>query len=154
MMLRTPVCLYPIIVSHLSFNFLCLLLLYSIYLNAANFSTIFATVLGSFPTQPRCLLATAVTVEKVTMAVSPLSWQPFGGAVGHGCAHGGSFPFLMYADCRWPLLGTFLMLPDGRILGRWTQGNQRPRKWPYSNFPNCGLILTILGKNLPNNLHT
>jgi hypothetical protein len=30
--LRTPVCLYPIIVSHLSFNFLCLLLLYSIYL--------------------------------------------------------------------------------------------------------------------------
>jgi hypothetical protein len=33
MMLRTPVCSYPIIVSHLSFNFLCLLLLYSIYLN-------------------------------------------------------------------------------------------------------------------------
>jgi hypothetical protein len=33
-MLRTPVCSYPIIVSHLSFNFLCLLLLYSIYLNA------------------------------------------------------------------------------------------------------------------------
>jgi hypothetical protein len=33
MMLRTPVCSYPIIVTHLSFNFLCLLLLYSIYLN-------------------------------------------------------------------------------------------------------------------------
>jgi hypothetical protein len=32
-MLRTPVCSYPIIVSHLSFNFLCPLLLYSIYLN-------------------------------------------------------------------------------------------------------------------------
>jgi hypothetical protein len=31
--LRTPVCSYPIIVTHLSFNFLCLLLLYSIYLN-------------------------------------------------------------------------------------------------------------------------
>jgi hypothetical protein len=31
----TPVCSYPIIVSHLSFNFLCLLLLYSIYLNGA-----------------------------------------------------------------------------------------------------------------------
>jgi hypothetical protein len=36
MMLRTPVCSYPIIVSHLSFNFLCLLLLYSIYLNGLN----------------------------------------------------------------------------------------------------------------------
>ncbi len=33
MMLRTPVCSYPIILTHLSFNFLCLLLLYSIYLN-------------------------------------------------------------------------------------------------------------------------
>jgi hypothetical protein len=33
MMLRTPVCSYPIIVTHLSFNFLCLLVLYSIYLN-------------------------------------------------------------------------------------------------------------------------
>ncbi len=33
MMLSTPVCSYPIIVTHLSFNFLCLLLLYSIYLN-------------------------------------------------------------------------------------------------------------------------
>jgi hypothetical protein len=32
-MLCTPVCPYPIIVTHLSFNFLCLLLLYSIYLN-------------------------------------------------------------------------------------------------------------------------
>ncbi len=31
--LRTHVCSYPIIVTHLSFNFLCLLLLYSIYLN-------------------------------------------------------------------------------------------------------------------------
>jgi hypothetical protein len=31
--LRTPVCSYPIIVTHLSFNFLCLLLLYSNYLN-------------------------------------------------------------------------------------------------------------------------
>jgi hypothetical protein len=34
--LRTPVCSYPIIVTHLSFNFLCLLLLYSIYLNAVE----------------------------------------------------------------------------------------------------------------------
>jgi hypothetical protein len=34
-MLRTPVCLlsYPIVVSHLSFNILCQLLLYSIYLD-------------------------------------------------------------------------------------------------------------------------
>ncbi len=30
--LRTPVCSYPIDVFHLSFNFLCVLLLYSIYL--------------------------------------------------------------------------------------------------------------------------
>jgi hypothetical protein len=37
MMLHTPVCSYPIIISHLSFNFLCLLLLYSIYLNAQIF---------------------------------------------------------------------------------------------------------------------
>ncbi len=36
MMLRTHVCSYPIIVSHLSFNFLCLLLLYSIYLNGLH----------------------------------------------------------------------------------------------------------------------
>ncbi len=36
MMLRTPVCSYPIIVTHLSFNFLCLLLLYSIYLNGPS----------------------------------------------------------------------------------------------------------------------
>jgi hypothetical protein len=36
MMLRTPVCSYPIIVSYLSFNFLCLLLLYSIYLNGLS----------------------------------------------------------------------------------------------------------------------
>jgi hypothetical protein len=36
MMLRTPVCSYPIIVTHLSFNFLCLLLLYSIYLNGSE----------------------------------------------------------------------------------------------------------------------
>jgi hypothetical protein len=35
-MLRTPVCSYPIIVTHLSFNFLCLVLLYSIYLNAMH----------------------------------------------------------------------------------------------------------------------
>jgi hypothetical protein len=35
-MLRTPVCVYPIIVTHLSFNFLCLLLLYSIYLNVVG----------------------------------------------------------------------------------------------------------------------
>jgi hypothetical protein len=35
-MLRTPVCSYPIIVTHLSFSFLCLLLLYSIYLNAPD----------------------------------------------------------------------------------------------------------------------
>ncbi len=32
--------------------------------------------------------------------------------------------------------------------------NQRPRKRPNSKFPNCGLILTIIGKNWPNNLHT
>jgi hypothetical protein len=37
-MFRTPVCCrillsYPIVVSQLSFNFLCLLLLYSIYLS-------------------------------------------------------------------------------------------------------------------------
>jgi hypothetical protein len=31
--LRSPVCSYPIDVFQLSFNFLCLLLLYSIYLN-------------------------------------------------------------------------------------------------------------------------
>ncbi len=36
MMFRTPVCSYPIIVSHLSFNVLCLLILYSIYLNGQN----------------------------------------------------------------------------------------------------------------------
>jgi hypothetical protein len=36
MMLRTPVCSYPVIVTHLSFNFLCLLLLYSIYVNEGN----------------------------------------------------------------------------------------------------------------------
>ncbi len=35
-MLRTTVCSYPIDVFQLSFNFLCLLLLYSIYLNARN----------------------------------------------------------------------------------------------------------------------
>jgi hypothetical protein len=40
MMLRTPVCSYPIIVSHLSFNFLCLLLLYSIYLNGPDRETV------------------------------------------------------------------------------------------------------------------
>jgi hypothetical protein len=33
MMLRTPVCSYPIIVSHLRFNVLCLLILFSIYLS-------------------------------------------------------------------------------------------------------------------------
>jgi hypothetical protein len=32
-------------------------------------------------------------------------------------------------------------------------GNQRPRKWPNSKFPNCGLILKRIGKNWPNNLH-
>ncbi len=36
LMLRTPVCSYPIIVTHLSFNFLCLLLLYSIYLKGRS----------------------------------------------------------------------------------------------------------------------
>jgi hypothetical protein len=36
MMLSTPVCSYPIIVTHLSFNSLCLLLLYSIYLNGIS----------------------------------------------------------------------------------------------------------------------
>ena len=56
-----------------------------------------------------------------------------------------------------------ILLPDGRILGRWTQkwpskitcgpGNQRPRKRPNSKFPTCRLILTI-GKNWPNNLYT
>ncbi len=50
------------------------------------------------------------------------------------------------------------LVPDGRIQGRWTQkwpskiscglGSQRPRKRPNSKFPNCGLILTIIGKNL------
>ena len=39
MMLRTPVCSYPIIVTHLSFNFLWLLLLYSIYFNGADSSS-------------------------------------------------------------------------------------------------------------------
>ncbi len=34
--LRTTVCSYPIDVFQLSFNFLCLLLLYSIYLNGTN----------------------------------------------------------------------------------------------------------------------
>jgi hypothetical protein len=34
--LRTPVYSYPIDVFHLSFNFICLLLLYSIYLNGSN----------------------------------------------------------------------------------------------------------------------
>jgi hypothetical protein len=34
--LRTTVCSYPIDVFQLSFNFLCLLLLYSIYLNAQH----------------------------------------------------------------------------------------------------------------------
>ncbi len=53
-------------------------------------------------------------------------------------------------------------MPDGRIQGRWTQkwpskiscslGSQRPRKRPNSKFPNCGLILTIIGKNWPKNL--
>jgi hypothetical protein len=56
------------------------------------------------------------------------------------------------------------LLPDGRILGRWTQKwqskitcgleNQRPRKRPNSKFPKCNLILIIIGKNWPNNLHT
>jgi hypothetical protein len=39
MMLCTPICSYPIIVTHLSFNFLCLLLLYSIYLNGLHIYT-------------------------------------------------------------------------------------------------------------------
>ncbi len=53
-------------------------------------------------------------------------------------------------------------MPDGRIQGRWTQkwpskiscglGSQRPRKRPNSKFTNCGLILTITGKNWPKNL--
>jgi hypothetical protein len=47
------------------------------------------------------------------------------------------------------------LLPDGQILGHWTQkcpskiicglGNQWPRKWPSSKFPNCGIILTKIG---------
>jgi hypothetical protein len=55
------------------------------------------------------------------------------------------------------------LLPDGRIQGRWTQkwpskiscdlGSQRPRKRPNSKFPNCSLILTIIGKNWPKNLY-
>jgi hypothetical protein len=55
------------------------------------------------------------------------------------------------------------LLPDGRPLGRMTQkwpsknsyglGNQRSRKWPNSKFHNCGPILTINGKNWPNNLY-
>jgi hypothetical protein len=40
-MLRTPVCSYPIIVTHLSFNFLCLLLLYNIYLPSAFCTRLF-----------------------------------------------------------------------------------------------------------------
>ncbi len=54
------------------------------------------------------------------------------------------------------------LVPDGRIQGRWTQKwpskiscgleSQRPRKRPNSKFPNCGLILTIIGKNWPKNL--
>jgi hypothetical protein len=32
-------------------------------------------------------------------------------------------------------------------------GNQGPRKCSNSKINNCGLILTIIGKNLPNNLH-
>jgi hypothetical protein len=53
-------------------------------------------------------------------------------------------------------------VPDGRIQGRWTQkwpskiscglGSQRPRKRPNSKIPNCGLILTIIGKNWPKKL--
>jgi hypothetical protein len=39
--LRTPVCSYPIIVTHLSFNFLCLLVLYSIYLNGLAAQSVF-----------------------------------------------------------------------------------------------------------------
>ncbi len=55
------------------------------------------------------------------------------------------------------------LVPDGRIQGRWTQkwpskiscglGSQRPRKRPNSKFPNCGLVLTIIGKNWPKNLY-
>jgi hypothetical protein len=55
------------------------------------------------------------------------------------------------------------LVPDGRIQGRWTQkwpskiscglGSQRPRKRPNFKFPNCSLILTIIGKNLPKNLY-
>jgi hypothetical protein len=37
--LRTTVCSYPINVFQLSFNFLCLLLLYSIYLNGMDTAT-------------------------------------------------------------------------------------------------------------------
>ncbi len=53
------------------------------------------------------------------------------------------------------------LLPDGQIQGCWTQkwsskiscglGNQRPRKWPNPKFPNCGIILTIIGKDWPKN---
>jgi hypothetical protein len=49
MMLRTPVCSYPIIVTHLSLNFLCLLLLYSIYLNGKNLSTLCLPACGEEP---------------------------------------------------------------------------------------------------------
>ncbi len=47
------------------------------------------------------------------------------------------------------------LLPDGLFLGHWTQkwpskitcslGNQWPRKWRNSKFPNCGIILTKIG---------
>ena len=54
---------------------------------------------------------------------------------------------------------TVPLLPDGQILGCWTP------KWPSkitcdlgkrtnSRFPNCGLILTIVGKKWHNNLYT
>jgi len=49
MMLRTPVCSYPIIVTHLSFNFLCLLLLYSICLNGVN-CTLYSHIHGHIHT--------------------------------------------------------------------------------------------------------
>ena len=62
-------------------------------------------------------------------------------------------------QARWE---SATLVPDGRIQGRWTQkwpskiscglGSQRPRKRPNSKFHNCGLILTIIGKNWPKNL--
>ena len=69
---------------------------------------------------------------------------------------------LQCPSCGSAVLAGAALVPDGRIQGRWTQkwpskiscglGSQRPKKRPNSKFPNCGLILTIIGKNWPKNL--